>query len=222
MSPFGASCADYAGGVDQIIALLEGTNLYLVIGIGAAALIAVIGWIAAGIAHRRARKAAQLAKSAHDLASEAVRNSRQAREAADQASELGASAVAMAEQQERRMTDSSRVEWSLSWDDERRGIVVSNVGTDSAFDVHFVVDRDGRRELSTGLDHVPRDGQLVLPLPQLVTHSAQPAFLSAPDPRLTHAQVTGAIAVASIATVDIRWSSKLGNLQRETLKIDVR
>src|SRR5690606_28309045 len=125
----------------------------------AVALVGFAGWFLSGIALRRTKRTMWMAQDAKDHAAEAVRHARQARLVADQATELSESAVAVAEQQERRLTNSSLVEWVVAWDDDRRSILVTNAGRDAAFDVTFVVDRDGRRELSTGLEHVPRDGR---------------------------------------------------------------
>ena len=187
---------------------------------GVAMLVGVVGWAAAGIANREAKKANRLAKHANDIAADALRQAAEANEIAEHANHLSEEANTIARAQALQQVDPSHVEWAAKFDAEASVLHVTNRGRDTAVDASVLFNRDGVQELVRGEEHLPSGGEVLIPFPDVPERREGYEFRQAQIISQARAQ---RIAMAGTKygfpiELDIRWLTEAGNPRQQTVK----
>lgn len=184
----------------------------------------LVGWVLAGIANSRAKKANRLAEVANEIAADAVRQAGESNNTAQHANGLSEQANTIAQRQAAQQADPSHIEWEAKFDSEASVLRVTNRGRDAAVNTSVIFERDGVEELVRGDDLIPRGGELLIPFPEI------------PERREKHRSDRTAdrdrggrdgIFVMTLpfgftVSLDVRWVSELGKPGQQTVQCLVR
>jgi hypothetical protein len=110
------------------------------IGIVAAASVGVVGWIFAGIANGRAKKANELAEKANGIAEMAIVRADDANGIAEHANKLSEQANSLIERTTAQKDEDWFVDWTAKWNHDSALIVLRNTGRDAARNLSVTID----------------------------------------------------------------------------------
>lgn len=202
------------------------TDLPVWIGVVVAGLVGVGGWIAAGIANGRAKKANALATSANKLAEQAneiatsaVAEAKSANRISKGANKLSEEANSIAKSQALQQNEDWFVKWKGSWDKDLAMLTFKNEGRDPAREVSCIVVGGDIHEIGRPGEDVAPGKVFRMHLPQITEQRDAQAI----HDRQTNREMGAAGIIwvprqfKSTVEVTIIWKTGLGATQEQSL-----
>lgn len=191
------------------------------IGVAGAGVVGFVGWLFAGVANGRAKKANAHADSANKLAAEALAEAREANEIAKNANDLSEKANAIAETQALKQADPSHVEWHPKWDQEAATVRITNRGRHAAINTTVLIKRSKVEELVHGEQSIARNEEILIPFPDVPEKRKK--INAGRAERQRDAQSKGIFLAftpySERIEFDVRWETEVGNPRVQVLAL---
>jgi hypothetical protein len=194
------------------------------IGVGGASAVGLVGWVLAGVANGRAKRANQIAEHANNLAADAVSEAREANQIAQNANDLSEKANTIAQTQALKQSDPSHVEWDAQWDREACVARITNRGRHIAVNATALVKRGKVEDLVRGPERIARGEEFEIPFPDVPEKRAKRnREIAATEQRAArNGIVIGFREYGESVEFDVRWESEVGNPGAQTIKLRLR
>lgn len=187
------------------------------VGIGVTALVAVTGWVFAGLANGKAKQANKIA---HEALTEAVK----ANEIAENANKLSEDANTLIKRQALQQADPSHIEWVSEWDEEGNSLTLTNTGRDPALNVTVLIKGKKVDRLSDGHSEVSRGEKVTITFPEFVDQRREHNI--AMRDRVSRGAAQGIVMVPRYwgdrLTIDVRWLHQSGKPGSQVIDQRVR
>jgi len=138
------------------------------VGIIAAGAVGAVGWIFAGIANSRAKKANELVEQANTIAKQAVVRAEDANGIAEHANKLSEQSNLLIERTTAQKAEDWFVDWTAKWNHDSALIVLKNTGRDAARNLSVTIDGEQLHRV-VEFDHDILGGtEDTIPIPEII------------------------------------------------------
>lgn len=193
------------------------------IGIAVAGAVGIGGWVTAGIANGRAKKANTLAEKSNTIAQDAVARADAANDIAEDANKLSKDANALVERSVSQQTEDWFVKWEAEWNVAAALLILKQRGRDDALNTSVVIAGKNVHKIYRA-DHSVSPGQeLDIEVMQVLDERNKHDIRTA---QIMERNVSSPVVYVPSGfsldlTISIRWLTGGGFVQPQTVELKV-